>query len=69
MGKIARGVLCSVSGCGEKAVKSLSAQRVARVLKVKAERGRVYLCEEHYKEFKKKTREERRLEKWRHMNI
>jgi hypothetical protein len=30
-------------------------------------RGRVYLCKDHYKEFKKETKKEKKLEKWRHM--
>lgn len=67
MGKIEKGVKCSVEGCGQMAVRSLSAEKVDSAgLKVKESR-RAYLCEGHYKEFKKKTKKAKMLEKWRHM--
>jgi len=65
MGRIDKGAKCSVSGCGKEAVRSLSTDRVkAAGLKVGAER-RAYLCKEHYKEYKKKTKKDKQLEKWR----
>lgn len=69
MGKVAKGVACSVNGCEEMAVKSISIEKVGAVLKIKVGRGRAYLCEKHYKEYKKRTKEERRIERWRYMNI
>ena len=69
MGKISKGVECSVKGCGEPAVRSLSAQKVGAVLKINVSRGRAYLCEKHYKEYKKLTKEERRIERWRYMRV
>lgn len=69
MGKVSKGVRCSVEGCGEPAVRSLSSQRVSRHLKIAESRGRAYLCEKHYKEFKKLSREERRIERWRYAQI
>jgi len=66
LGKIDKGVKCSVSGCGKDAVRSIAAAKVtAAGLKIGAER-RTYLCKEHYKEFKKATKKDRTLEKWRH---
>ena len=66
MGKIGKGVKCSVSGCEKDAVRSLAASKVtAAGLKIATER-RAYLCREHYKEYKKATKKERTLEKWRH---
>lgn len=66
MGRIDKGVKCSVSGCEKDAVRSISAGKVtAAGLKTDAER-RAYLCKEHYKEFKKATKKDRTLEKWRH---
>ena len=66
MGKIDKGVKCSVSGCEKDAVRSIAAAKVtAAGLKIGAER-RAYLCKEHYKEFKKATKKDRTLEKWRH---
>lgn len=66
MGRIDKGVKCSVTGCGKDAVRSLSSQKVkAAGLKIGTER-RAYLCKEHYKEFKKKTKKDKQLEKWRY---
>jgi hypothetical protein len=66
LGKIANGVKCSVAGCGNDAVRSLSLEKVkAAGLKV-GEARRAYLCKQHYKEFKKNTKQERMIEKWRH---
>jgi len=69
MGRIAKGVKCSVIGCDEQAVKSISAQRIPQSLKVDVTRGRAYLCRKHYKEYKKLTREERRVERWRYAQV
>lgn len=66
MGRIDKGVKCNVSGCSREAVRSLSAEKVkAAGLKVTNER-RAYLCKEHYKEYKKKTRKDKQIEKWRY---
>jgi hypothetical protein len=60
-------VKCSVSGCGAEAVRSLSAAKVKSAgLKVGSEK-RAYLCKEHYKEYKKKTKKDKMLEKWRYL--
>lgn len=66
MGKVAKGVKCSVPGCGEQAACSIASQRVSSTMKVKLEGRRAYLCEKHYKEFKKLTRMERKVERWRY---
>jgi len=66
LGRIDKGVKCSVSGCDKDALRSIAAGKVtAAGLKIRTER-RAYLCKEHYKEFKKATKKERTLEKWRH---
>ena len=63
MGRIEKGVKCNVSGCGKEAVRSLSAAKVkAAGLKVTDDKH-AYLCKEHYKEFKKKTKKDRTLER------
>lgn len=55
MGKISKGVNCSIIGCPEKAIKSLSTSKVVSVgFQISSKYRRVYLCEKHYKEFKKK---------------
>jgi hypothetical protein len=67
LGRVAKGVKCSISGCGNEAVRSLSAEKVKSAgLNVGSER-RAYLCKEHYKEYKKKTKKDKMLEKWRHL--
>ena len=64
MGRIEKGVKCSV--CGKEAIRSISADKVkAAGLSVRDGR-RAYLCKEHYKEYKKKTKKEKTLDKWRY---
>lgn len=66
MGRVDKGVKCSVLGCGKEAARSLSAGKVKSAgLNVSSER-RAYLCKEHYKEFKKKTKKDKQIEKWRY---
>jgi len=66
LGRVAKGVKCTVTGCEKEAIRSLPADKVtAAGLKI-GETRRAYLCKEHYKEFKKGTKKERMLEKWRH---
>ena len=63
MGRISAGATCSVEGCGKPAVRSISAVKAAAAgLKISASGRRVYLCRDHYKEYKKRTRRERELE-------
>ena len=65
MGKVGKGIKCTVTGCAEDAVRSLSPNDVSRAgLKVSTS-GRGYLCKNHYKEMKKKLRKDRTIEKWR----
>lgn len=65
MGRIDKGVKCSVSGCSSEAARSISAEKVKTAgLKVGNEK-RAYLCKEHYKDFKKKTKKDKQLEKMR----
>jgi hypothetical protein len=66
LGKVGKGVKCSVSGCGEEAIRSVSAEDASRAgLKVATVTGRSYLCKNHYKEMKKKTKKDRQVERWR----
>lgn len=65
MGRVGKGVKCSVSGCGSEATRSISAEKVKSAgLKIGVEK-RAYLCKEHYKEYKKKTKKDKQLEKMR----
>jgi hypothetical protein len=66
LGRVEKGVKCSVANCHVEAVRSISSSRVKSVgLKVGNEK-RAYLCKEHYKEYKKKTRKDKMLEKLRY---
>ena len=65
MGRVAKGVKCSVVGCDKDAVRSLPRDKVTSAgLKVDGSR-RSYLCREHYKEYKKGSKKDKLLEKWR----
>lgn len=67
MGRIAKGVKCSVSGCGKEAIRSLPATKVKSAgLNIGSSERRAYLCKEHYKEYKKRTKKEKKVEQWRY---
>jgi thymidine kinase len=67
VGRIDKGVKCSVSGCGREAARSISAEKArAAGLNVGSGEKRAYICKEHYKEFKKKTKKDKTLDKWRY---
>jgi len=66
MGKVDKGQQCNVAGCGATAIRSISPEKVAHSgLNIGAAR-RAYLCKAHYREYKKATRKDRQLEKWRY---
>jgi hypothetical protein len=66
LGRIDKGEKCSVSGCEKDAIRSIASSKVtAANLKVEAEK-RAYLCKDHYKEFKKATKKDRTMERWRY---
>ena len=65
MGKIKKGTTCSVDPCDGDAVRSVNGLK-AKAAGLDVEGKRVYLCKEHYKEFKKGSKKDRQIEKWRH---
>ena len=65
MGRISKGVKCSVAGCDRPAVRSVSVAS-AKAAGLEVEGRRAYLCEEHYKAVKKWRRKESRIRKWRY---
>ena len=68
MGRIDKGVKCSVIGCEKVAIRSISSKKVeSSGLKVEGNR-KTYLCDEHYKQFKKKSKNARQLERLRWTN-
>ncbi len=65
LGRIEKGVKCSV--CGKEAIRSITAEKVkAAGLSIGSVDKRAYLCKEHYKEYKKKTKKDKTLDKWRY---
>ena len=64
MGKVSKGVPCSVEGCEAPAVKSVSHEEVSRAGISLRGPGRAYLCREHWKQFKRLTKRERLLRRW-----
>jgi len=66
LGRVAKGVKCSVVGCDKEAVRSLPRDKVSAAgLKVNESR-RSYLCRDHYKEYKKGSKKDKLLEQWRY---
>lgn len=58
--------VCAIAGCGGEAVRSLSTTKVKEALpdlKLATESRRAHLCRNHYKQFRKKTKQERELER------
>jgi hypothetical protein len=58
--------VCAVSGCGGEAARSLATKKVKEVLPDLALSGdarRSHLCRDHYRQFRKKTKTERELER------
>lgn len=53
---------CGVQGCGNESRRSLSTKKVKEALpdlKLSGEPRRVHLCKDHYRQFRKKTKQER----------
>ena len=55
---------CDVSGCKEPAVRSMSAKKIKNSgLSISSDRGNAHLCKEHYKDYKRSTKEDRKLQR------
>lgn len=65
MGKIDKGQKCSIEGCGKDATRSVNAEK-AKIASLKFEGKHCYVCEEHYKLYKKGTKKVDQIEKWRY---
>ena len=67
MGRIDKGQKCSVVGCSREAERSIPVDKArAAGLNVGSGEKRAYLCKEHYNEYKKKSKKDKTLEKWRY---
>ncbi|MGB9635824.1 MAG: hypothetical protein ACPL1Y_01055 [Thermoplasmata archaeon] len=55
---------CQIEGCKNVAERSVSALKLSKVFPGVGDRkGSVRICKEHYRKFKKETKEERALER------
>tara|TARA_B100001765_G_C19241814_1_gene222849 strand:- start:202 stop:405 length:204 start_codon:yes stop_codon:yes gene_type:complete len=67
MGKISKGVDCSVSSCTNSAMRSMSSKNVdSSEFSISSDSNKVYFCTEHYKSWKKSTKELRKSERARY---
>jgi hypothetical protein len=66
MGRVDKGQPCSIVGCSATAIRSISIDKVAHAGLNIGNARRAYLCKAHYKEFKKLTRKDRQIDKWRY---
>jgi hypothetical protein len=67
LGKVSKGVKCTVAGCAQTAVRSLSPESAAKAKMDIGGARRAYLCKTHYREMKKRLRKDRQIERWRFM--
>ena len=66
IGIIAKGAKCNVSDCNNDAVRSLNTKKVEEAgLRVSVSGKKAALCKEHYKEWKKETKDDRSLDRAR----
>lgn len=67
MGKVEKGVSCSVNGCEDSADRSMSLTKakMSPDLDFDSSKKRVYLCRNHYKDWKKSTKSDRETERMR----
>ncbi len=65
MGRINKGQKCTVRGCSNDAVRSVNVAK-AKNAGLAVEGKTAYVCEEHYKQFKKGNKKSDQIEKWRH---
>jgi hypothetical protein len=66
MGVIAKGAKCNVNGCNNDGARSLNATKVENAgLQASSSGKKTVLCKEHYKEWKKASKDDRDLERAR----
>ncbi len=66
MGVISKGAKCNVDGCDKDGARSINTRKVENAdLRVTSAGKKSVLCKEHYKEYKKESKEDRDLERAR----
>ena len=67
MGIVSKGAKCDVSGCDNDGLRSLNTKKVEGAgLNISSSAKKTVLCKEHYKEWKKETKDDRALERARY---
>ena len=67
MGIVSKGAKCNVNGCDKDASRSLNTGKVEDAgLRVSSSGKKTALCKDHYKEWKKETKDNRDLERARY---
>jgi hypothetical protein len=66
MGVISKGAKCNVEGCEKEGARSLNTAKVENAgLRVNSAGKKTVLCKDHYKEWKKGSKDDRDLERAR----
>ena len=67
MGLVSKGAKCNIAGCTNDGARSLNSKKVEDAgLDVAVSAKKTVLCREHYKEWKKITKDDRALERARY---
>ena len=62
-----KGAKCNVDGCDEDGVRSLNTKKIEDAgLRLNSSGKKSVLCKQHYKEWKKETKDDRELERARY---
>ena len=63
MGIVSKGAKCNVDGCDQDGARSLNTTKVENAgLRVNSKGKKTILCKDHYKEWKKESKDDRDLE-------
>jgi len=65
LGRIDKGQKCTVRNCSKDAVRSVNVAK-AKLAGLDVQGKTAYVCEEHYKQFKKGNKKTDQIERWRH---
>ena len=66
MGIVSKGAKCNIDGCDKEGARSLNTTKVENAgLRVVSVGKKTVLCKEHYKEWKKESKDDRDLERTR----
>ena len=67
MGVVSKGAKCNVDGCDNDGLRSINNTKVENAnIRVNSAGKKSVLCKEHYKEYKKESKDERDLERARY---